>query len=473
VSCTDDGTVVSEASEFITVYPSDMSQFVNITSSIDGCTVNATVDPACSGFINITSPTSYTATLGETTDVDFCYEYLDASSSSCLISPECTTVSVSCSDCTSTAGIMPNGIIPLCWGQTASIATSGSFVGAGDVFAYMIHDGSGVPLAWNLTGVIVNDDAMLVNIDGLYVSAVVGPAGANGYPDLANDCTSLALPGTPIRFISEIVIDSELICNLETNEYQVSFMISGGYPDFPNSNNAFYEVSGDWSGQVIPNIGYLFGPLPNESTYTINVDDDQKGCGAVESMFVDECTVTPITLIDYTGEAIESGNILKWSTAAELDNDFFTLEVSQDGLDFRELTTVDGAGTVSSVQNYSYLDSDVSAGTMYYRLSQTDFDGTTVRVGIVSISRSESLGYLNVQPVPAADFIDISFNSLEESEVSILISDLSGRILNEQIISAVHGANSITIDLVNYSSGVYMLSLVNGNETLTKKLVKE
>jgi len=91
----------------------------------------------------------------------------------------------------------------------------------------------------------------------------------------------------------------------------------------------------------------------------------------------------------------------------------------------------------------------------------------------VSITRAETIGYLNIKPVPAVNFIDISFSSNNESDVSILISDLSGKVLNEEIISANPGLNNISIDLMNYSAGIYMLSVINGEDKLTKKLIKE
>lgn len=83
----------------------------------------------------------------------------------------------------------------------------------------------------------------------------------------------------------------------------------------------------------------------------------------------------PITLLSFA--AIPFGNTVKtdWTTLSEVNNDYFTLERSRDGINFEYVGTVEGAGTSTNSINYSYFDYRPHQGLSYYRLKQTDYDG--------------------------------------------------------------------------------------------------
>jgi hypothetical protein len=90
----------------------------------------------------------------------------------------------------------------------------------------------------------------------------------------------------------------------------------------------------------------------------------------------DEGVVVPVELINFDISAINNMVELYWSTASEINNHFFLIEKSSDGIDWIALDYVEGAGTTSEVNEYSYLDFTDSSSINYYRLSQYDYDGT-------------------------------------------------------------------------------------------------
>jgi hypothetical protein len=100
------------------------------------------------------------------------------------------------------------------------------------------------------------------------------------------------------------------------------------------------------------------------------------------------CTPLPVTLDYFQGENTGAGHSLNWQTASELNNSHFTISQSHDGQTFRKVADVPGAGTTSSISRYNYL---VSSGNfdsdlVYYRLDQTDFDGTVTTLSLVSLA---------------------------------------------------------------------------------------
>jgi hypothetical protein len=98
----------------------------------------------------------------------------------------------------------------------------------------------------------------------------------------------------------------------------------------------------------------------------------------------------PIELIYFMGEVLDANNLLTWSTASEMNNDYFTIEKSINGLDYKELIRINGAGTNSSTSYYNYTDFDPEKRINYYRLSQTDYDGTMETFGVISLNNFQA-----------------------------------------------------------------------------------
>lgn len=73
---------------------------------------------------------------------------------------------------------------------------------------------------------------------------------------------------------------------------------------------------------------------------------------------------------------------LNWASATEKNNAFFTVEKSTDGITFYPLTRIDGKEKSNAIQNYTYTDEVSSPQRLYYRLLQTDIDGTSTNLGV-------------------------------------------------------------------------------------------
>ncbi|MCP4458054.1 MAG: hypothetical protein GY816_08535 [Cytophagales bacterium] len=106
----------------------------------------------------------------------------------------------------------------------------------------------------------------------------------------------------------------------------------------------------------------------------------------------------PVELIFFDARIEEDFVELNWATAMEDNNDFFTIEKSLDGSTFTLLAQVDGAGTFTSALNYFLTDTSPYNGLSYYRLSQTDFDGTQEILDPVAVNyqdKTRSFGIAN------------------------------------------------------------------------------
>lgn len=100
------------------------------------------------------------------------------------------------------------------------------------------------------------------------------------------------------------------------------------------------------------------------------------GCPVTSSISVTNCTPLPVELTGFGGSNKGAYNDLRWSVASEINNDYFTLERSIDVSEWKQAAIVNGAGTTTEEQFYSYYDFEFTTNKInYYRLIQTDLNG--------------------------------------------------------------------------------------------------
>ncbi|NRA11255.1 MAG: T9SS type A sorting domain-containing protein, partial [Crocinitomicaceae bacterium] len=169
----------------------------------------------------------------------------------------------------------------------------------------------------------------------------------------------------------------------------------------------------------------------------------------------------PVELVEFQAECIDENTSLTWSTFTESHNDYFTIERSRDGVNFELVATVNGMGTTTTSQHYSWRDNNDNSGTSYYRLSQTDLDGASEV--FTTISTNCDLGSsISIYPNP----FENEFKIVSELGGTIKLMDNMGKVILEQEIVA--GNNSIQTDRI--ASGAYMVFIIleNGNQEVYK-----
>jgi len=171
-------------------------------------------------------------------------------------------------------------------------------------------------------------------------------------------------------------------------------------------------------------------------------------------------TTLPVELINFEADKVDGAVKLTWSTATEVNNEYFTIERSNDGKHFGELEKVTGAGNSSFSNTYSMHDNDPLEGVSYYRLSQTDYDGKRVTFPTVAIrnvkgDKNEVLLLNN----PFVSSIAFSTKHIRTGELQISLFTADGRVVLEE--KRIANENSFyTIDnLEHLSNGFYLLQI--------------
>jgi len=101
------------------------------------------------------------------------------------------------------------------------------------------------------------------------------------------------------------------------------------------------------------------------------------------------CVPLPVELIEFTAENVNGVNVVEWVTKSESNNDFFTLQRSEDGENWQDIVISDAAGNSNSELRYTYRDYYTNSSWLYYQLWQTDFDGMVTNLGIVAVNNGE------------------------------------------------------------------------------------
>lgn len=202
--------------------------------------------------------------------------------------------------------------------------------------------------------------------------------------------------------------------------------------------------------------------------------DGNAGANCTYDISATNTVPLPIELLSFSAKAIENTYVeLGWATVSEINNNYFTIERTKDGVNFEVVGIVDGAGNSTVVKNYDLNDNNPYSGISYYRLKQTDYDENSSYSRMVSVIIESEFKDLNVYPNPVTGNAQLNFTANKVSTIDIIILDISGRKVLSKSVVTTTGNNKFTIETEELSKGMYFLTLTNGSEISTLKFVKE
>lgn len=321
----------------------------------------------------------------------------------------------------------------------------------------LINNGSNYTIG-NLT--LGNSDGLTINTTGTL------NVGASGNPKnlTAGNGASLTVTGTLIIWGDLIVVNTlslnvsgTLIVkgNIQMNN-GASISVTGSVDvdgDFIAGNNATVSISGGGSVNVdgdisVGNNANLTGP---PGSFTVG-----GGCTQGSGSFCNSGTL-PVDLLFFNA-SINSTNIrLSWSTASELNSDYFEVEKSDEGLDYQILSRVTAQGNSKTKVDYETFDEKPKIGRSYYRLKQVDLDGkeTVYQVVLVEFTglRNTSV-YPN--PLQNGESLNLEVNFVPEYPLEVSVFDLSGKRIERLMLEG----SSTTLP-IQLSAGMYVIKVTS------------
>ena len=112
-------------------------------------------------------------------------------------------------------------------------------------------------------------------------------------------------------------------------------------------------------------------------------------------------------------------------------------------------------------------------GVSYYRLKQTDFNGSYEYFKVVAVKNCFSLDGLNFYPNPVTSDLNISFNPLRENtKMVISIFNVSGKKVMSKNEVLLKGLNNISFNCNDLSKGMYFVQIESNVGVNKTKFIK-
>jgi hypothetical protein len=174
--------------------------------------------------------------------------------------------------------------------------------------------------------------------------------------------------------------------------------------------------------------GYIYGVYVDITTGKIYA-------AAINGLLVCQDAALPVSLLYFKGKTTQTAegyaSELSWATSSEVNAKSYTIERSRDLQTFITLSNQPAAGNSTEQLAYNYTDSQPHFGTNYYRLSQTDFDGSVHRyqpIAVIVEDREMPFGVFP-NPVSGSRF-KVKVEATDETQLS-LFNELGQKIAIE------------------------------------------
>lgn len=192
---------------------------------------------------------------------------------------------------------------------------------------------------------------------------------------------------------------------------------------------------------------------------TLRIDDVQ----------IEGSVALPIDLVSFNISNFNGSSSISWQTATEINNDFFTIQHSLDGRTFKDIESIAGAGNSFETKSYSFVHKNPHSGMNYYRLQQTDFDGTESFSPVESIQFVGS-GSWSIYPNPTTDQITVNLPETGDQNIAIAVYDLHGKLHKQFYFTGV--SNQLELPLSDLIQGQYFLKVLADNQVGTHLFFK-
>lgn len=192
--------------------------------------------------------------------------------------------------------------------------------------------------------------------------------------------------------------------------------------------------------------------------------------------------ILPVELVLFTAQCVDENVQIVWTTASEINNNYFTLEKSVDLFNWNKVATINGAGNSNSNITYLYYDVNESDKSVYYRLKQTDYNGDYKYFDPIAVtcdSWYNDLFMLFPNPANSELKCEVYYSNENKSfgesvNAYIEIVNAFGQVVFIQSYELQKGLNKMNFDISKITDGIYSFKMYSQDGRINKfeKFVK-
>ncbi|NIJ52654.1 T9SS type A sorting domain-containing protein [Dyadobacter arcticus] len=170
----------------------------------------------------------------------------------------------------------------------------------------------------------------------------------------------------------------------------------------------------------------------------------------------------PVTLINFQAQHDGEASKLTWETASEYQSDYFEVQHSSNGQDFREIGRVAAAGESTKTWSYTFSHDQRTrqAQADYYRLKCVDLDGSYMFSRIASVWNGKATETITAYPNPTKNGFTLQAANRQQT---VNLYDGQGRLVYNSKKVPEH------VEMSHLPQGMYVLQV----GTAVIKVVKE
>ncbi len=317
----------------------------------------------------------------------------------------------------------------------------------------------------------------------IIVSAVISVPGQAAVHNLtvtidqAQESTPTGSPGTGSATMTYDDVSGELSWNISWTGLIGGAAIAMHFhgPAAPGINAGIQVNCGAISGLTSPSIGSEFISAPQAADllndlFYINIHTAQFPGGEIRGQVL---TALPVELIAFKGVVQDQTLTLNWETASENNNAGFEVQTQQ-LRHWQTMGFVEGHGSTSEAQSYTYYISDLTPGTHSFRLKQVDFDGAFVYSPKVEATIDVPQGIFLSEAYPNPFNPSTTFTVIlsTDQQVRVEAFDVFGRsqaVLFEGALAAQKG-HVISFRAGSLPSGLYLLRVSGEQFSATRSV---
>lgn len=293
---------------------------------------------------------------------------------------------------------------------------------------------------------------------GKYLLIQTGKAaGASGNdiptPDLIMGGDTISTTGSPSGKLAVTGTSTKLGCGSDATPCGVNPQLL----DFVAWNATTLTLSNDAKGLVRKD-----GGCKNTMDYTVDFEVVTNPTPRNGSTPAALCTPpSPVQLISFSAVKVGSAVQLKWNVAQEQNTKEYVVERSNDQSSWSAVSSVAASGNNS----YGAEDRSPAQGTNYYRLKMVDADGSFTYSDIKSVVNANGFA-VSISPNPASTFINVTLSG-NNGPSRVMMSDMNGKMVYNEMTNEP----KVQINSSSFAKGMYIIKVINGNETLVNKVI--
>jgi hypothetical protein len=290
------------------------------------------------------------------------------------------------------------------------------------------------------------------------------PSACNTAPTAGND---KFVSFSSLPYSGDVVLGSDF--DINPGETISASMVSQ-----PAATVGVVSMNADGTFIFTPAVGFLGGPV----TFTYRVTDngyDPLSTSATVTITYPELAPLPVHLISFNGSLSNDKAQLTWLVAGNETGDRFEIERSDDGKNFTTEALMFTTNKFAS-ESYIYKSSKILTCQTYYRLKIVNKDASVDHSRTIILKAAKAVGNNNLVILqnPVESTLIFHYTATRSNKSTVNIYNTSGARMLTTMVGMQTGTNALSINLgERFTSGTYLLEVINGSERTVSKLVKK